>query len=161
MAHSLFHSLLAPALAVLGAQRALSLATLRNLRDRFTLLRGRRALAPILFEVTLPPPAGGQPLRFRVPQVSLSPSTQLTVGKGRVQWTWALERIVERHEGGACPRADLHGREVSPVRRRPGATGLAIDVEMRLRRATAPEGMRRLQDSLSRPRARPRAGAAP
>jgi hypothetical protein len=159
MAHPLLQSLLTPALAILGAQRALSLATLRNLRDRFTLLRGRRALAPILFEVTLPPPAGGQPLRFRVPQVSLAPSTQLSVGQGRVQWTWSLERIVERLDGGAGPRADLHGREVSPVRRRAGATGLAIDIEMRLCRAAVPEGMRRLQDSLSRPR--PRAGAQP
>ena len=159
MAHLLLQSVLTPALAILAAQRALSLATLRNLRDRFALLRGRRALAPILFEVTLPPPSGGQPLRFRVPQVSLAPSTQLSVGKGSVQWTWALERIVECREGGNGPRAHLHGREVSPVRRRPGAMGLAIDVEMRLRRAAAPEGMRRLQDSLSRPR--PRSGAHP
>jgi hypothetical protein len=159
MTHPLLQSLLTPAFAILGAQRALSLATLRNLRDRFTLLRGRRALAPILFEVTLPLPAGGQPLRFRVPKVSLAPSTQLCVGQGTVQWTWALERVIERRDGGTSPRADLHGREVSPVRRRPGATGLAIDIEMKLCRTAMPEGMRRLQDSLSRPR--PRAGARP
>ena len=37
---SLMHSLLAPARALLNAQRSLSLTTLRNLRQALALLRG-------------------------------------------------------------------------------------------------------------------------
>lgn len=150
MGVSFFQSLIAPALALLKAQRRLSLATLGNLRPRLTWLRGRRALAPVMFELALPTPRDGQAMVFQVPAAALVPPTQLALGRGTVRWSWSLERLV--HTAGDVSRCGdrLQGRVLSPARRGAPPPLLAVRIEMTVRRAAAPEGLRRLQDSFAR-----------
>ncbi|MCX7033123.1 MAG: hypothetical protein NT046_04015 [Arenimonas sp.] len=157
MGLSFVQSLIAPVLAVLTAQRRLSLATLDSLRHRFRWLRGGRALAPVMFELALPTPRGGQAMVFQVPAALLLPPTQLSLGRGLVRWTWSLERVVRGAGDSAAGGHALQGRVLPPSRR---GSPLTVRIEMTVRRAAAPEGLRRLQDSFAtagrvRPRGRP------